>query len=154
MLRKVPGSAIVYVRSRKSTATLAAFLSKQGVSATFYHAGLTHQERISRQEEWVTNQSRVMVATNAFGMGIDKPDVRVVLHLDIPENLESYYQEAGRAGRDGRRSYAAILFHEVDVLALEKKVLQAQPELEYLKKIYQAIANYFQIAGQQSGRDF
>lgn len=155
ILRKVPGPAIVYVRSRKSTATLAGYLAKQGVAATFYHAGLTHQERMVRQEEWLTNQCRVMVATNAFGMGIDKPDVRVVLHLDIPENLESYYQEAGRAGRDGKRSYAAIIYHEVDVLALEKKVEQAQPELEFLKKIYQAIANYFQVAeGSSQGESF
>ncbi len=155
VLRKVPGSTIIYVRSRKSTQAIAAFLKKNNIASTYYHAGLSHAERTSRQEEWITNQSRVMVATNAFGMGIDKADVRAVVHLDLPENLESYYQEAGRAGRDGRRSYAAILYHEVDGLSLRNKIQQSQPELDYLKTIYQALANYFQLAeGSSQGESF
>jgi ATP-dependent DNA helicase RecQ len=101
ILQKVKGSAIIYVRSRKATQQIAEWLSKRGISASYYHAGLEFEDRSRRQEEWIHNKSRVMVATNAFGMGIDKPDVRLVVHLDLPENLESYYQEAGRAGRDG-----------------------------------------------------
>jgi ATP-dependent DNA helicase RecQ len=155
VLRKVPGPAIVYVRSRKATVVLATFLKKNSISATFYHAGLTHAERTSRQEEWINNRCRVMVATNAFGMGIDKADVRVVVHMDLPENLEAYYQEAGRAGRDGKRSYAAILYHDSDIDSLKLKVEQGQPALTVLKNTYQALANYFQVAlGSSQGESY
>lgn len=155
VLRKVAGPAIVYVRSRKATVVLATFLKKNSISATYYHAGLTHAERTTRQEEWITNRCRVMVATNAFGMGIDKADVRVVVHMDLPENLEAYYQEAGRAGRDGKRSYAAILYHDSDLDSLKLKVEQAQPALEALKNTYQALANFFHVAlGSSQGESF
>ncbi|PZR26825.1 MAG: RecQ family ATP-dependent DNA helicase [Azospira oryzae] len=146
ILRKVPGSAIIYVRSRKSTQDIAGFLIKQRISATFYHAGLSHFDRTHRQSEWIQNKSRVMVATNAFGMGINKPDVRVVIHIDLPENMEAYYQEAGRAGRDGKRAYATIIYHAADVESLQNKVKQSQPSLEYIKLVYQALANYYQLA--------
>ncbi|HRG10522.1 MAG TPA: ATP-dependent DNA helicase RecQ [Cyclobacteriaceae bacterium] len=155
VLRKVAGPAIVYVRSRKATVVLATFLKKNSISATYYHAGLTHAERTTRQEEWITNRCRVMVATNAFGMGIDKADVRVVVHMDLPENLEAYYQEAGRAGRDGKRSYAAILYHDSDLDSLKLKVEQAQPALAVLKNTYQALANFFHVAlGSSQGESF
>lgn len=155
VLRKVGGSAIIYLRSRKSTQEITALLQRQGISAMFYHAGLSFDERVGAQEAWITDKVRVMVATNAFGMGIDKPDVRLVIHLDLPENLESYYQEAGRAGRDGKRSYAALVYHESDIDALLVKVERSHPSIEYLQRTYQALANYFQLAvGSGEGESF
>ena len=155
ILQKVKGSAIIYVRSRKATQEYARWLRKKDIPASFYHAGLPFEDRTRRQDEWIQNQTRVMVATNAFGMGIDKPDVRLVIHLDLPENLESYYQEAGRAGRDGRRAYAAILYQDADVSNLQIKVEQSQPPLEYLKVLYQTLANYYQLAeGSGEGESF
>lgn len=155
VLQKVKGSTILYVRSRKATQDIATWLMRRGVTASFYHAGLTVEERTRRQEEWIGNKTRVMVATNAFGMGIDKPDVRVVIHLDLPENLESYYQEAGRAGRDGARSFATIIYNEADAIVLREKTEQAHPAPEAIKKIYQALANYYQLAlGSGVGESF
>ena len=155
ILRKVKGSAIIYVRSRKATQEIANALTKKKISATFYHAGLSFELRFKRQDEWIQNKVRVMVATNAFGMGIDKPDVRIVIHIDLPENLESYYQEAGRGGRDGQRAYAAVIYQDADVQNLQLKVAQAHPGPEILKKIYQALANYYQLAvGSGGGESF
>lgn len=155
ILNRVAGSAIVYVRSRKMTVTLFSWLEKNGISATFYHAGLTHVQRAEAQEHWIQNRKRVMVATNAFGMGINKPDVRCVVHMDLPEDIESYYQEAGRAGRDGKRSFAALVYHDVDLQTLRHKTLQSQPTLEVLQRIYQALANHYQLAvGSAQGESF
>lgn len=155
ILRKVPGSAIVYVRSRNNTVAISKLLQKDGIPATFYHAGLSHLDRMRRQEDWISGRSRVMVATNAFGMGIDKPDVRVVVHLDLPENLESYFQEAGRAGRDHKHSYAALIFHPVDAEGLKTKVQQSYPSVDAIRKTYQALANYLQLAeGSGMGETF
>ena len=157
ILQKVKGSAIIYVRSRKATQEIAERLIKRKISANYYHAGLNFEERSKRQDDWIQNKSRVMVATNAFGMGIDKPDVRIVIHLDLPENLESYYQEAGRGGRDGLRAYAAMIYQDADILNLQMKVEQAHPSPQVLKKVYQAIANYYQLAlgsGEGESYDF
>lgn len=155
ILQKVRGTAIIYVRSRKSTEEYAKWLTKRNISSTYYHAGLSFEERTKRQEEWIKNKTRVMVATNAFGMGIDKPDVRLVVHLDLPENLEAYYQEAGRGGRDGLRSYAVILYQDADVTNLQSKTEQSQPSVEVLSRVYQALANYYQLAlGSAEGESF
>ena len=155
ILRRVPGPAIVYLRSRKGTMDFAKYLARQKISSTYYHAGLKHEERERRQAEWIGNHVRVMAATNAFGMGIDKPDVRVVIHVDIPEDLESYYQEAGRAGRDGKKAFAAIVYHPSDVEGMERKVEQSHPTPDQLKHIYQCLANFFQLAaGSGEGESF
>lgn len=155
ILQKVKGSAILYVRSRKATQDIADWLVKRNIAASYYHAGLSFEERSKRQSDWIQNKTRVMVATNAFGMGIDKPDVRSVIHLDLPENPEAYYQEAGRAGRDEKRAFAVILYQEADVINLRFKTEQAHPSPEVLKKTYQALANYYQLAlGSAAGESF
>ncbi len=155
ILRKVQGCGIVYVRSRKATVEISKWLQRQEISATFYHAGLTYHERMNRQQEWISDQRRIIVATNAFGMGIDKSNVRVVVHMDLPENLESYFQEAGRGGRDDKKAYAALVYHDADVSRLRANVQQSYPAIDYLKKIYQALANYFQIAvGSSEGESY
>lgn len=146
VIRKLGGSGIVYVRNRRETQETARMLVNEGVSASFYHAGLDTPERSKRQEDWKNNEIRVIVATNAFGMGIDKPDVRFVIHLDIPDSLEAYYQEAGRAGRDGKKSYAVMLYHESDKLSLRKNLEQSFPSVAEIKQVYHLLANYFQLA--------
>lgn len=155
IFRKVQGPGIIYVRKRKSAVEMARFLIRNGITASWYHAGLSYGERMDHQREWLEDRVRVMVATNAFGMGINKPDVRAVVHLDLPENLESYYQEAGRAGRDGRRSYAAVLCSDADMEQLRMNVSSSQPTPDYLKRVYQALANYFQLAvGSAEGQTY
>ncbi|MGB3849456.1 MAG: ATP-dependent DNA helicase RecQ [Tunicatimonas sp.] len=146
VLTNVPGSAVVYVRSRKRTEAVARLLSSYNISADYYHAGLDGEERAARQDAWIQNQTRVMVATNAFGMGIDKPDVRSVVHLDLPESLEAYYQEAGRAGRDEHKAYAVVLYDQNDVERLEQGVDRSFPSMPTLRAVYQNIANYLRIA--------
>lgn len=155
VLTKVQGCAIIYVRSRKATQEIAEWLIRKNIRASYYHAGLDMEDRAKRQDDWIHNRTRVMVSTNAFGMGIDKPDVRLVIHLDLPENLESYYQEAGRAGRDEKRAYAVMLYNDADVANLRHKTAQAHPEPQTLRKVYQALANFFQLAeGAGEGQSF
>ncbi len=145
ILRKVPGTAIVYVKTRKRTKEIADWLSRQGIAATNYHAGLSFKDRGNRQSDWIGNKTRVVVATNAFGMGIDKADVRSVIHFDLPESLEAYYQEAGRAGRDRLKAYAVALFNRIDLEELVDAIERKYPPYEFIKRVYQALANYFKI---------
>ncbi len=146
ILTNVKGTALVYVRTRKRTKDLCDLLLRQRISADYYHAGLSHDLRMKKQESWQAGQTRVIVATNAFGMGINKKDVRVVVHYDVPDNLEAYYQEAGRAGRDGRKAYAVIIYHEGDKHLLNIFFENSHPSVEFMKRVYQALANYFKIA--------
>jgi ATP-dependent DNA helicase RecQ len=139
------GSGIVYLRSRNKTKNIAEFLQKNNISAGFYHAGLDRATRDSRQNAWMKGSMRVMVATNAFGMGIDKPNVRFVVHLDIPDNLEAYFQEAGRAGRDGKPSYAVLLFEKADLIELENSIPTKFPEIKIIRQVYQALGNFLQL---------
>jgi ATP-dependent DNA helicase RecQ len=142
---KVQGSGIVYCKSRKRTKEIAELLRLQKIPADFYHAGLKQEERSKKQEAWIKNEVRVIVCTNAFGMGIDKPDVRTVVHADMPDCLENYYQEAGRAGRDLKKSYAVLLYDETDVAELEKMAAIRFPSLEDIRTVYHAVCNYLQI---------
>lgn len=145
ILRNVAGSAIVYCKSRRHTKEISDLLKMHSISSDYYHAGLTQEERNYRQEEWIKNKTRVIVCTNAFGMGIDKPDVRVVVHADAPDCLENYYQEAGRAGRDGKKAYAVLLYNEKDVKELEEMTQLRYPSIDEIRQVYQSISNYLQI---------
>ncbi len=153
--RGAKGSGIIYVRSRKDTFELAQFLNQNGLRADYYHAGLSSDLRSTKQNNWKKNLTDIMVATNAFGMGIDKPDVRFVIHRDLPESLEAYYQEAGRAGRDEKRAYAVLLYNSADKVLMEKKFEASYPTLEEMKQVYHYLANYFQLAyGAGAGLSF
>lgn len=157
ILSCVGGSAIVYTRSRRKTKETAQLLLDNGISATYYHAGLDHSVKDERQKEWQNDKVRVMVSTNAFGMGIDKPDVRTVIHIDCPDSIEAYFQEAGRAGRDGKKSYAVLLYNNSDKRKLDKRITDTFPEKDYIKTVYDHLAYYYQIgvgSGQGSTMEF
>ena len=150
ILESVKGCAIVYARSRRRTKEVAELLCESGISATFYHAGLDTAVKDQRQRDWQEDKVRVMVATNAFGMGIDKPDVRLVIHIDCPDSLEAYFQEAGRAGRDGRKAYAVLLYNDADHRKLDKRISDTFPEKDYIRKVYEHLAFFYQV-GEGSG---
>ena len=145
ILRSLQGPAIVYARSRRRTKEFSDMLSEAGISSTFYHAGLDAAVKDERQQAWQQDQVRVMVATNAFGMGIDKPDVRLVIHIDCPDSIEAYFQEAGRAGRDGQKAYAVLLYNNADQRKLEKRIVDTFPEKDYIRQVYEHLAYFYQI---------
>lgn len=157
ILNRVPGSGIVYVRSRKKTKEIATELQRQGIDAAFFHAGLNPDEKEKTQNEWKAGQRRIIVSTNAFGMGIDKPDVRVVIHYELPNSLEEYFQEAGRAGRDGEKSYAVALHCATDTALLKRRIKDEFPEKEFIKEVYEKLAYFFEIGmgmGIHTGHNF
>ena len=157
ILQRISGSAIIYVRNRRRTKEITELLMNEGITADFYHAGLDNAVKDLRQKRWQSGEVRVMVATNAFGMGIDKPDVRIVLHLDLPDSPEAYFQEAGRAGRDGEKAYAVILYSKSDKTTLHKRVVDTFPDKEYILNVYEHLQYYYQMAmgdGFQCIREF
>lgn len=157
ILRKMSGSAIVYVRNRRKTKEIAELLKNEQITAEFYHAGLDNAAKDIREQLWKNGKSRVMVATNAFGMGIDKPDVRLVIHMDLPDSIEAYFQEAGRAGRDGEKAYSVILYSNADKARLQKRIPDNFPEKEYIREVYEHVQYYYQMAmgdGQGCMRPF
>ncbi|MDR0541146.1 MAG: RecQ family ATP-dependent DNA helicase [Dysgonamonadaceae bacterium] len=157
ILHNIPGSSIVYVRSRKRTKEITAELQKQGVDADFFHAGLTADEKVRKQNDWKSGKCRVMVCTNAFGMGIDKPDVRTVVHFELPNSLEEYFQEAGRAGRDGQKAYAVALYSTRDEGLLKKRINDEFPDKDFICEVYEKLAYFFEIGmgmGVCTGHNF
>lgn len=146
ILQKVPGTSVVYVRNRKKTKEVAEFLNSNGISAEHFHAGLKNDTKDERQRRWKDGETRVIVSTNAFGMGIDKPDVRTVVHLDLPDTLEAYFQEAGRAGRDEKKAFGIILYNNSDATKMKKRVADSFPGKDVVAKIYECLGNYFELA--------
>ncbi len=155
ILQRIPGSGIVYVQNRRETQEVAAYLRRQNIHADYYHAGRDNNTREKVQEAWINNRIRIIVATNAFGMGIDKPDVRVVIHLTMPDSLEAYFQEAGRGGRDGKKAYGILLYNQSDRINQERNLQQAFPTLQEIRRVYQALGSYYQLAiGSALGETF
>ncbi len=157
ILKKVPGSGVVYVRNRRKTKEIAFLLQQNGIVADYYHAGLSAEERSEKQDAWIKDRTRIMVSTNAFGMGIDKPDVRVVVHVDVPDNLEAYFQEAGRGGRDEKKAYAVLLTNDADEPSLKFNYENAFPDLKMIRQVYRALGSYFQLgvgSGEGNSYDF
>lgn len=152
IIHNIKGTGIIYVRNRRKTQEIATFLQKRNITAEFYHAGLSVEERDEKQNDWIKGIKKIMVSTNAFGMGIDKPDVRFVVHIDIPDSIEAYFQEAGRGGRDEKKSWAFMLYDDLDIEELQKKYIENFPELSFIRNVYKALCNYLQIPIEQ-GKD-